>query len=236
MRAYRIAAASLLGMAACLITGCKLPGRPDAGPEVPRPDQVLSFDQLYARNCAGCHGADGKNGAAIALNNPEYQALIDDASLRDVVANGEKGTLMPAFGPHAGGGLTDAQVDVLVRGMRENWGKPNAFGGATPPPYHATGAGDAGQGQAVYAAACARCHGATAQQPGTAGSVLDGSFLALINDQTLRTLMIAGRPDLGHPDWRGDVPGRPLTDAEITNLTAWLLAQRPRTTGHAVSG
>lgn len=236
MTLQRIAAASALGVAACLMTGCKLPGRPDPEPEVPRPEQVLAFDQLYARNCAGCHGADGKNGAAISLANPVYQALIDDVTLRDLIANGEKGTLMPAFGPTAGAGLTDQQVDVLVRGIREHWAKPNALGGATPPPYHAAQAGDAAQGQAVYMAACAHCHGATAQQPGPAGSVLDGSFLALINDQTLRTIIIAGRPDLGHPDWRGDVPGRPLTDAEVTNLTAWMLAQRPARPGMPYPG
>lgn len=232
MRMHRIAAAALLGVAAFNVSGCRLPGRPEPGPEVPRPDQILSFDQLYARNCAGCHGADGQNGAAVSLANPEYQALIDDASLRDIIAKGEKGTLMPAFGPQvAGGGLTDAQIDVLVHGMRQRWGKPNVFGGMTPPAYRATQAGDAGQGQAVYSAACARCHGASAQQPGAAGSVLDGSFLALVNDQTLRTIIIAGRPDLGHPDWRNDIPGRPLTDAEVTNLTAWLLSQVPANPG-----
>ena len=41
------------------------------------------------------------------------------------------------------------------------------------------------KGKAVYAMACARCHGASAQQPGKAGSILDGSFLALINEQTI---------------------------------------------------
>jgi cytochrome c oxidase cbb3-type subunit 3 len=227
MRAYLFTAAATLGLAASLLAGCKLPGRPDPGPEVPRPSQVLSFNELYGTNCAGCHGANGQHGAATNLANPEYEALIDNATLRNVVANGEKGTLMPAFGPLAGGGLTDQQIDIIVAGMRQNWGRPQAFGGATPPPCHATGAGDAAQGQAVYTAACARCHGATAQQPGPAGSILDGSFLALINAQTLRTTILAGRPDLGQPDWRGDIPGHPLTDAEVTNLTAWLIAQTP---------
>ncbi len=32
----------------------------------------------------------GKNGAATNLANPEYQALIDDASLREVIAKGER--------------------------------------------------------------------------------------------------------------------------------------------------
>ena len=44
----------------------------------------MRFEVLYHQNCAGCHGADGKNGAAIDLANPEYQSLVDDASLTQV--------------------------------------------------------------------------------------------------------------------------------------------------------
>ena len=221
-----------LGLAVCLLAGCNLPGKPKELVEVPRPDEIMSFQQLYNNNCQSCHGEDGRNGAATNLHNPEYEALIDDASLRDVIANGEKGVLMPAFALSAGGTLTDAQVDVLVRGMRQAWGRPNAFGGATPPLYHATLAGNVTHGQAVYTAACASCHGASAQHPGPSGSILDGSFLGLINDQTIRTTVIAGRPDIGQPDWRGDIPGHALTDAEVTDVTAWVIAQRPAHPGH----
>lgn len=214
-----------------LLVGCHWPGKPRPGDEVPRPQAVMSFDKLYAQNCAGCHGTHGRDGAATDLANPEYQALVDDATLHDVIANGEQGTLMPGFGVSSGGVLTEAQLNVLVRGMRTQWGKPNAFAGQTPPPYKATLQGNMTQGQQVYATACARCHGVSAQQPGPAGSILDGSFLALINDQTIRTTIIAGRPDIGQPDWRGDVPGHPLSDADVSDVTAWLLAQRPPNPG-----
>ena len=223
--------AGLAGLAFCLLTGCDLPGRPHAEPEVPRPESVNSFDKLYGENCAGCHGKDGDHGSAANLANPEYQALIDDASLRDVIANGEKGTLMPGFGPSTGWPLTDAQVDVIVQGIRSRWRKENALAGETPPPYKAAHPDDPSKGQAVYAMACARCHGEDAHHRGSAGSILDGSFLALINEQTVRTTIIAGRPDIGEPDWRNHVQGRAMTDDEITNVSAWLIAQRPATPG-----
>ncbi len=226
MRVVRIFA-GVMGMVLPLMTGCNLPGRPQPGPEVPRPETVTSFDTLYGENCAGCHGKNGDNGPATNLANPEYEALIDDVSLRDVIANGEKGTLMPGFGVKSGGPLTDEQVDAVVQGIRSRWKKDNALGGQTPPAYKATHAGDASKGQEVYAAACARCHGESAQHPGSAGSILDGSFLALINEQTVRTTIIAGRPDIGEPDWRNHIPGRPMTDEEITSVSAWLVAQRP---------
>jgi cytochrome c oxidase cbb3-type subunit III len=216
---------------AVAMAGCNLPGRPEPGPEVRRPETEMSFDKLYGANCAGCHGANGQGGAAIALENPEYQALIDDAMLRDVIAKGEKGTLMPGFSVQAGGELADAQIDALTKEMRAHWRKANAFGGDVPPPYKATHAGDAGKGQQVYAAACASCHGESAQKPGKDGSILEGSLLALINEQTVRSIVIAGRPDIGQPDWRNHIQGHPLSDDEITNVSAWLLAQRPARPG-----
>jgi cytochrome c oxidase cbb3-type subunit III len=223
--------ACLLAPLAFGMAGCNLPGRPEPGPEVPRPEEEMSFDKLYGANCAGCHGANGQGGAAMMLANPKYQALIDDATMRDVIAKGEKGTLMPGFSKQAGGELTDAQIDALMKGMRERWRKADAFGADTPPPYKATHEGDPGQGQAVYRVACAHCHGESAQKPGKNGSILDGSLLALVNEQSIRTLVIAGRPDIGQPDWRGQIAGSPLTDDEISSLTAWLMSQRPARPG-----
>jgi cytochrome c oxidase cbb3-type subunit III len=225
-----------ISIAACLaapliVAGCNMPGRPAPGPEVPRPEAVLSFDSLYGENCAGCHGADGSHGSATDLANPEYQAIVDDATLRSVITNGEKGTLMPGFGTDAGGMLTPQQIDALVRGMRARWSRPNPFNGATPPPYQSGQPGNASKGEAVYIAACARCHGYSAQKQGSAGSILDGSFLALMDAQTIRTTVIAGRPDIGEPDWRNHIPGRAMTSDEIANVTAWLLAQRPAAPG-----
>ncbi|KAA6455725.1 c-type cytochrome [Acidobacteria bacterium AB60] len=223
--------ASLGLSGALLLCACQMPGKPRPEPEVPRPEAILSFDRLYAENCSACHGAQGENGSAAQLANPEYQALVDDATLRDRIDKGFKGTLMPAFGMASGGELTEQQIDVLVKGMRQRWRKPNAFGSDTPPPYIGTHPGDASKGEQVYATACASCHGPDAQHPGKNGPILDGSFLALINEQTIRTTLIAGRTDIGQPDWRNDVPGHPLSDDDISNVSAWLIAQRPRLPG-----
>lgn len=226
------AVASFFAMGVLAVPGCSsLPGRPHNEPEVPRPETVMSFDKLYGENCAGCHGANGQDGAATDLANPEYQALVDDATLHDIIAEGETGTLMPGFNLSSGGELTDAQIDAIVQGMRARWRKTNPFATAAPPPYKATHSGDTSKGKAVYTAACARCHGESAQKPGKDGSILDGSFLALLDDQTVRTTVIAGRPDVGQPDWRNNIQAHPLTDDEITNVTAWLMSQKPASPG-----
>jgi cytochrome c oxidase cbb3-type subunit 3/ubiquinol-cytochrome c reductase cytochrome c subunit len=227
---------SCLLLLSILLEGCHLPGKPGPGDIVPRPTAVTSFRVLYGQNCAGCHGADGQNGAATNLANPEYEALVDDASLRDIITKGEPGSLMPAFGISSGGSLTPRQVDALIHGMRSKWGtQGNVLAGQNAPAYKATLTADPGKGSQVYAAGCARCHGAPGEKPGPAGNILDGSLLALVDAQMLRTTIIAGRPDIGQPDFRGDVPGHALTDAEVTDLTAWMLAQRPADPGQPYS-
>jgi mono/diheme cytochrome c family protein len=213
------------------VTGCShLPGAPKPGIEVPNPNSITDFATLYGDNCAGCHGDHGKNGAAYDLANPVYLNWIDDAALRKVIESGETDVQMPAFAKSAGGFLTDAQVEALVHGMRTEWPaaaeKPQ---GQDPPPYSTTLKGDTARGEQVYQSACARCH-----QQSTQG-ITNPTYLALVNDRSLRTLIIAGRPDIGQPNWEGDIPGHPLTDQQVTDVVAWLASQRTMTPGQPYS-
>jgi cytochrome c oxidase cbb3-type subunit 3 len=221
----------LLILVCCgLMLGCdQLPGRPKPGPEVPRPDAILDFPTLYRENCAACHGDQGRNGPSYPLANPEYQALVDEQTVHTIVANGEPGTLMPAFAISAGGSLTGKQVDVLVNGMRAAWFKAGTADGA--PPYKAVKTADPTHGQEVYTTYCATCHGPAGSTKSKAGSITDPSFLTLVSDQALRTIVIAGRPDIGQPDWRNDVSGRPMSDQEVTDVVGWLSSQRPKAKG-----
>ena len=45
-----------------------------------RPAHRRDFEPLYAQNCAGCHGARGEGGAAIGLASPAYLAIAPDAT------------------------------------------------------------------------------------------------------------------------------------------------------------
>jgi cytochrome c oxidase cbb3-type subunit 3 len=229
--------ASLAGVlaetTACGTRG-KEPGPPVDSAVIP-PAKILDFDFLYARNCAGCHGPDGKGGAAIGLANPVYLAIADDAVIRRVTANGVPGTSMPAFAQHSGGMLTDDQINVITGGIRARWFKADALRDVHPPPYSAESPGDPKRGAGVYGAYCASCHGAEAHgwqegstHGGQAGSIVDGSYLALVSDQGLRTTIIAGRPEMGAPDWRGDASGKAMSPEDVSDVVAWLAAQRPQ--------
>jgi cytochrome c oxidase cbb3-type subunit III len=252
--------ARLLMLVLCMtVFGCgQLPGHPKPGPEVPRPEAVLDFKTLYVQNCSGCHGDQGMNGASYPLANPAYQSLVDEQTLRQTTATGERGTHMPPFAISAGGTLTDHQVDALVNGMRAAWFKSGTLEGANPPPYKAARPADPAHGQQVYATYCASCHGAVPDYfrmrlsigsvfrsiPATAGvstkskagSITGPAFLSLVSDQVLRTVVIAGRPDIGQPDWRNDLAGHPMSDQEVTDVVGWLSSQRPGTQQNQAGG
>ena len=218
------AAITVLAVAlSTIVAGCgHAPGYPPS--PMARPADVTDFATLFNENCAACHGANGEGGPAIDLANPEYQALVDDGTLRKWISNGMSGTEMPAFAQSAGGMLTDAQVNALIAGMRNAWSKPNVFAGATPPPYAQTAAGDSSHGQQTYAARCASCHKSPTQD------ITSPNYLALVGDQALRTIIIAGRPDIGQPDWihvsAGGRAATPFSAQDVDNVVAYLASLR----------
>jgi len=229
---------TLLLTATILLGACDwMPGRPTA-PEVDRgnPAAVHGFKPLWATNCQGCHGETGQWGPARPLNDPLYQALVTDAWLTATIADGIDGTLMPPHAVRNGGWMTDAQITEVVDGMRDHWrGSPPAYASASPaiinvgPPQ-----GNAQRGLATFNTYCSPCHG----QNGVgamAGSPIDSSFLALASDQMLRATIVCGRPDVGMPDWQGNLNGAPvpqreglapLTAGQIEDVLTWIVSHR----------
>ena len=226
-----IAALSLVVLCACN----SAPGRPPKDSEDPAPSEISDFKTLYAENCTGCHGTAGRAGAAVALADPVYLAIVDEPSMRKVIANGVHGTSMPAFAQSAGGMLTDKQIDVIASGIRSRWSRPGILSGANVPSYAAKSLGDVHGGEASYRTYCSSCHGPQGQGGRKGSAITNDSFLALVSDQGLRTIVIAGRPELGAPDWRGNVPGKPMSDQEITDVVAWLTSYRVQSPGQPYS-
>jgi cytochrome c oxidase cbb3-type subunit 3 len=225
------------GLAMMLLSGCDSTphGQPVKGSETLAPNEVLDFETLYAENCSGCHGAEGHGGAAIALADPVYLAIADDAAMRKVIASGVRGTAMPAFAESSGGMLTDKQIDVITTQIRARWSHAGFLDAANPPFYTSKSAGNVSQGEATYKTYCESCHGAGGRGGPKGSAITDDSFLALVSDQGLRTIVIAGRPEMGAPDWRGNVPGKPMSEQEVTDVVAWLISRRVQNPGQPYS-
>jgi len=219
-----------------MLTGCnvRLPGQPTEAERWRAPADVSDFNQLYQENCAGCHGADGRRGAARSLNDSLYLSFVSDGALQQVIAEGRAGTNMPSFSQKAGGALTDKQIELLISGIRSKWARPDDFNGQELPSYSvnqkspnlvSNQSGDPGRGAAAYQTYCASCHGAQGTG-GSAGSIVDPNFLTMVSDQGLRTTVVVGRADLGKPDWRSNLPGHPMSTQEIDDVVAWLISHR----------
>ena len=106
-----------------------LPVQNEAAP--PAPDQTVmkSGAQIYADECAGCHGAQGKGqpGLIPALSNAATVQQTDPTSLLRVVLRGARNvgttsaptaSAMPAFGWI----LKDDQVAAVLTYIRNSWG------------------------------------------------------------------------------------------------------------------
>jgi len=245
---------SLTG-AAMLAVGCdaNLPGKPDPKDRPVPADQVLAFNVLFGRNCAGCHGADGKQGPAPPLNDPLFRAIIPKAELEMVLSEGREGTPMAPFEHANGGPLTAQQVQVLIheikgvryriekgkvvadeQGTTPAWGAVAAAPGSPPPYTLPQEAGKVEPGGKIFARACASCHGTNGEGLERDGKrrnqINDSMFLSLISDQELRRIIITGRPDLKMPNYEKKAERaddfQPLTSAEIADLGALLSSWR----------
>jgi cytochrome c oxidase cbb3-type subunit 3 len=203
------------------LPGCEwMPGKPTAADKWQAPHSIVDFEELYAQNCRGCHGAQGEVSGAINLDNATLLAVIPRETLRTVIAGGVPGTAMIGFSEEHGGPLTEKQIDALVEGITA-WGK-NPPSGELPP--YSAALGNPGQGATAFATFCASCHGADGTGA-KAGSVVQPAYLGLVSDQYLRTIVIAGR-DLGCPDFQNRVPGKAMSGEEISDVVAWLVSHR----------
>jgi len=86
--------------------------------------QVKRVDELFARNCARCHGGDGRGDTPLGhlYNSPDFtdsawwqknSRITSTKSLRSIITRGKAG--MPAFGKK----LSASDIKLLVRRVRE---------------------------------------------------------------------------------------------------------------------
>ena len=220
------------------LSGCDwMPGKPDA-PQVNRGNSkaIHGFENLWTRNCQGCHGETGQWGPARPLNDPLYQSLVTKEWLTKTISDGISGTWMPPHALEQGGQLTTTQIAEIVDGMQSTWtGTPPSYAASSPAIINVQHTdGDVNAGKATFNTYCSPCHGENGVGA-MAGSPIDSSFLALASDQMIRATIVCGRPDVGMPDWQGNLNGKPvpqregltpLTTKQIDDLIAWITSHR----------
>ncbi|HYX69391.1 MAG TPA: c-type cytochrome, partial [Terriglobales bacterium] len=115
--------------------------RGGAAPAPATSDLALQGDSrrglsLFLRNCAGCHGMEGRGGIAPEIGNPVFQQAATDAFIVRTIRSGRVGTAMPAFQSKEAPALSDQDIaDVLafLRTLAEPTGPKRVAQNATTP-------------------------------------------------------------------------------------------------------
>lgn len=184
--------------------------------------------QLYDANCAVCHGPDGKGRVGATLSSV-FSSIQPDALIRQTVSNGIPGTAMPAWlqpsGPLSEQDISDlaAFIESLSGGRPSDFPTP-ALKEITPIPTLADVAGDPTQGAGLYEQNCVMCHGDKGQ--GRIGARLSKAFAGIRPDLSVRSTIVNGISGSAMPAW-SQTKGGPLTDADVDNLTAYVLTLAP---------
>jgi mono/diheme cytochrome c family protein len=170
--------------------------------------------ELYADNCAACHGEGGEGNVGPALNSRTLLKTTADDTLVSLIRTGVPGTVMPAWGQAYGGPLTDQQAAQLVAFIR-------AWEATAPEIVPVVTKPDPVRGATIFAETCFICHGENGQGTDRAPRLNDPATLRDFDNAWYRNTIAHGRPAKGMPTW-----GTVLAPQQIDDLVALIAAWR----------
>jgi cytochrome c oxidase cbb3-type subunit III len=140
------------------------------------PAQIARGKTLYGISCTGCHGVDLRGGDLGGPNLLRSQVALADKDgelILPIIQGGRQDAGMPAISMSPEDGKA---VAAYIRSIEETIGRQGY------PPSVALAAptvlvGNAGEGQAYFAAKCASCHSTTGDLQGIAVSIPDPKAL-----------------------------------------------------------
>ena len=216
-----------LGLA-CLMTALVLLvfGQAQALAQGPTDEQLELGAQLYAENCAVCHGHDGQGrvGATLAKDWP---SIRPDLAVQSVIENGISGSLMPAWSQQNGGPLTDEEIEAMTFYILD-W-QTGGIPSIAPTPILTPRLpitpvpdveGDPNQGAVLYAENCAVCHGPNGE--GRIGVTLSKDWPSIRPDLQAKAAIVSGISGSPMPAWSQE-EGGPLTDQDINDIVAFMM-------------
>lgn len=139
---------------------------------------IITAIDLYAENCAVCHGAAGEGIADNPPLNTDAVRLMPETDLMRVISRGRDNTLMAAWAEEEGGIFSNAQIQDFVTLLQQaEWNMVEARVsemGLTPPEVISMEVSETmlaslnllsdgeslSNGLEIYAQSCAACHGA----------------------------------------------------------------------------
>lgn len=178
---------------------------------------------IFAAFCSGCHGREGQGHRAPGLPNfpsianPDFLAVAPDALIAETIRRGRPGRRMRAW-LDGTTGLHPDDVPPLVAHLRALGGVPAPV---DPRPARWV-TGTAREGERLFAATCAGCHGAKGE--GGEGPALNNSVLQQFATDTYFVETISrGRRGTAMAAFTQPAPERrTLSPAEIESLVTFI--------------
>jgi mono/diheme cytochrome c family protein len=195
------------------------------------PAQLEQGAQLYAENCAVCHGENGEGRVGATLNK-DWPAIRPEATVKTILENGIEGSVMPAWSQRNGGPLDDADIEALLvyilswqtGGVPDLTPRPTVT--ARPPITPIPNVtGDPNQGAILFGENCAVCHGPDGE--GRVGATLSKNWAGIRPDLAIKTTIERGVDNSVMPAW-SQPNGGPLSENQINDVVAFILS-RPNT-------
>lgn len=194
---------------------------------------------LFAQNCSVCHGQFGEGGPNPAragdviapISSAEYLKTRDNATLRNIISQGQPDFGMSPFGESYGGPLDEEQINSIVAFIRSWEDNPPV----ELPPEVISSTPSAPQepslsGSQIFASVCSSCHGENGE--GGVGPALNTQeFQDKYDDQTMFDTISNGHEATSMIAW-----GEILTSEQITQLVQFIRRLDPsRTSTEAIS-
>ncbi len=188
---------------------------------LPDGDALAAGLEVYATECAACHGANAEGTSiAPALDSADLRAQVTDDDLIRTINNGVPGTLMAGWS----GALNTneiANAALLIR----RWPDLDAAGLEMPvieaEPLDMSPEALA-NGQWLFNLTCAQCHGTDGYGSQMAPALNNQQFLNETPDAAIQQIIALGVPGTRMPAWGGR-----LTEYDVMSLTAFLRSLEP---------
>jgi mono/diheme cytochrome c family protein len=176
--------------------------------------------RLYMENCSGCHGLSGEGGPNPAragdiiapISSSEYLKTRNDATLRNIISQGQPDFGMSPFGDSNGGPLTDEQIDSIVAFIRGWETNPPVV----LPPEVSVIPQPTWTSSQIFTLVCASCHG-TRGEGGIGPALNTAEFQEQYDDQALIEMITSGHEATAMIAW-----GEILSSDQISELAKYI--------------
>jgi len=188
--------------------------------ELPDGAALSSGLQIYAENCAACHGTNGAGSViAPALDSDELRTTPRE-DLEQVVSTGVPGTLMAGWRNMLTSEQMSSVIDLIYR-----WPEMVQTGIEFPESkvmQISSSPEMIADGQQLFNIACKSCHGVDAYGSPMAPALNNQLFLSETPDAAIYQIIAGGIPNTLMPAW-----GSRLTDYDLQSLVAYLRSFEP---------